>query len=379
MRKSAVIVAVVATLALCASPAGAKQGDIIVGDSTNHVVLSVNPRTGAKSLVSNDPRLVDPSDTVFGRDGTIYVVDYEAFDGGGGVFSIDPRTGKTRVVTKDPLFEQPDGIGMAPNGDLYVTDLANPQGALFRVQLPSGKTSVASNDPLLAGGPLGVVVPPSGNPIVADSGPPLLARVDPLTGTATTIADAGDGLVGGEGLTRGPDGTLYMADSTAGVVSIDPGSGKVTDLTDAVPTDGYGLAFDLRGRVITQAGVDIYRVNLRTSHFESISTGFGYPEGMEVEPPTCEGQTATMPGTSGSDPIKGSRFGDVIAGIGGRDTLKGKAGNDRVCGGKGNDKITDDQGKNRIDCGPGKHDVATTNGESSTKSCERVRRSAGIA
>ena len=109
MRKSAVIVAFVAALALCASPAGAKQGDIIVGDSTNHVVLSVDPKTGDKSLVSNDPRLVDPSDTVFGRDGTIYVVDYEAFGGGGGVFSVDPKTGKTRVVTKDPRFVQPDG------------------------------------------------------------------------------------------------------------------------------------------------------------------------------------------------------------------------------------------------------------------------------
>ncbi len=377
MRKSAVIVAVVATLTMCASSAGAKQGDIIVGDSTNHVVLRVNPKTGAKSLVSNDPRLVDPSDTVFGRDGTIYVVDYEAFDGGGGVFSVDPKTGKTRVVTKDPLFEQPDGLTMAPNGDLYVTDLSNPQGAVFRVELPSGKTSVASNDPLLADGPLGVVVPPSGNPIVSDAN--LLARANPLTGAATTIADAGDGLVGGEGLTRGPDGTLYMADSTQGITAIDPGSGKLSDLTGPVPTDGYGLAFDLKGRVITQAGKDIYRVNLSNGKFASISTGFGYPEGMEVAPPTCEGQTATMPGTNSGDPIKGSKFGDVIAGIGGSDAIKGKAGNDRLCGGKGNDKITDDTGKNRIDCGPGKHDVATTNGQSSTSNCERVRRSAGVA
>jgi sugar lactone lactonase YvrE len=378
MRKSAVIVAVVATLALCASPAGAKQGDIIVGDSTNHVVLSVNPRTGDKSLVSNDPRLVSPSDTVFGRDGTIYVVDYQAFDGGGGVFSIDPKTGKTRVVTKDPLFEQPDGIAMAPNGDLYVTDLSNPQGALFRVKLPSGKTSVASNDPLLAGGPIGVVVPRSGDPIVADD-QPLLARVDPISGVATTIADAGDGLVGGEGLTHGPDGTLYMADNVDGIVSIDPGSGKVTDLTSAVPTDGYGLAFDLKGRVVTQAGQDIYRVNLRNDTFASISTGFGYAEGMEVQPPTCEGQTATMPGTTRGDPIKGSRFGDVIAGIGGKDAIRGKAGNDRLCGGKGNDRITDDTGRNKIDCGPGHHDVAITNGASKTSNCERVRRSAGVA
>jgi hypothetical protein len=377
MRKSAVIVAVVVTMALCASPAAAKPGDIIVGDSTNHVVLRVDPRTGSKSLVSNDPRLVSPSDTVFGRDGTIYVVDYEAFDGGGGVFSIDPKTGKTRVVTKDLLFDQPDGIAMAPSGDLYVTDLSSPEGSLFRVKLPSGKTSVASSDPLLAASPVGVVVPRGGQPVVGANN--LLARVNPLTGAATTIADAGDGLVGGEGLTRGPDGTLYMADSTDGVVAIDPGTGKLSDLTGPVPTDGYGLAFDLRGRVITQAGVDIFRVNLQTGHSQSISTGFGYPEGMEVEPPTCEGQTATMPGTSGSDPIKGSRFGDVISGLGGRDTIKGKAGNDRLCGGKGNDRITDDTGKNKIDCGPGHHDVAITNGASSTKNCERVRRSAGVS
>ncbi len=372
MRKLGAITAIVVALGISASPAGATPGDVIVGDSNAAVVLRVKPNTGVKSLVSDDSRLVNPNDTVFGPDGKIYVADYGAFGGNGGVFSINPKTGQTNVVSQDPLFNQPDGIAMAPNGDLYVTDLSSPAGKLFRVELPSGDTSLVSNDPLIAGGPVGVVVPPDGTPIVSVD--KVVARVDPLTGAVTTIADAGDGVVGQNGLTHAPDGTLYVADSTAGIEGINPRNGQVTDLTGPVPTDGYGLAFDFQGRVLTQAGNDVYRVDLRNGPFASIAPGFDYPEGMEVEPPRCRGLTATIVGTTRRDPLKGSRFGDVIAGIGGRDSIRGKVGNDRLCGGTGNDRIRDAAGKNRIDCGPGRHDVAVTNRKSRARNCERLVR-----
>jgi sugar lactone lactonase YvrE len=372
MKKLGALAATLAALGISASPAGATPGDVIVGDSSDGLVLRVKPNTGAKSLVSDDPRLETPSDTVFGPDGTIYVVDYSAFAGNGGVFAINPKTHVTTIVSQDPLFDQPDGIALGPDGDLYVTDISTPgNGRLLRVDLPSGDTTVASDDPLLAGGPIGVVVPPDGSPIVGDVN--LAARVDPQTGVATAIADAGDGLVGGEGLVRGPDGTLYMADSTAGIAAINPRSGQVTDLTGPVPTDSYGLAFDFQGRVLTQAVHDVYRVNLHNGTFAPLAT-FNYPEGMEVEPPRCRGLTATIVGTTQRNVLKGSRFGDVIAGIGGRDSIKGKVGNDRLCGGTGNDRIRDAAGKNRIDCGPGRHDLAITNQKSGVRNCERLVR-----
>jgi streptogramin lyase len=328
-----------------AGSASATPGDIIVGDSSLGEVLRVKPRTGAIRLISDDSRFVSPNDTVFGPDGMVYVADYEAFDGGGGVFRVNPRNGNTSVVSDDELFDQPDGIAMGPNGDLFVTDITPAEGALFRVRLPGGNTSVASSDPLLDGGPVGVVVPPNGEPIVADDN--LVARVNPTTGDATTIVDGDDDLVSGAGLTRAPDGTLYVADAIEGVQAIDPRTREVTDVSGPVPYDGYSMAFDFMGRVLVTNGDFINAVNVRTGGVREIADDFEYIEGMEVEPPRCGGKTATIVGTNRRDVLKGSRFGDVIAGIGAKDTVRGKGGRDVICGGGGPDRINGGAGADR--------------------------------
>jgi streptogramin lyase len=351
VKKAGLIVGIVAALAIGTAPAAAKKGDIIVGDSNTAEVIRVDPKTGAKTTISDDPQLGSPSDAVFGRDGTIYVTDYLVH----AVFSIDPRTGATDVVSDDPLFSTPDGIAMGPDGNLYVTNVDAPNG-LLRVDLPSGATSVVSDDPLLADGPIGVVVPPDGIPIVADT--QLIARVDPATGNAVTVSDAGDGLQGGDGLARGPDGTLYFAEEAAGLQAVDPNTGAVTDLTGAIPYDGYGLAFDFHRRIVFSAADDVYAADLRTGSFETVATnigaGSGYPEGFEVEPPTCKGKTATIVGSTKKDKLKGSKFKDVIHTLGGNDKVNAKGGNDIVCGGKGKDKLLGQGGKDKLDGGPGK-------------------------
>lgn len=340
----ALIVAATLTLAT-ASGAAAKPGDIIVGDSSAGEVLRVKPKTGATSVLSDDPRLQAPNDVVFGRDGTIYVADYQAFDGGGGVFKINPRNGNTRVASKDPLFDQPDGIAMGPNGDLFVTDLQ--VAGLLRVRLPSGNTSLVSDDPLIDSSPTGVVVPPNGVPIVGSEDG--ASSVDPSSGDASLIAGPGDGLIACCGLVRDPDGILYMADSAAGVQSIDPRTGDVQDHSGPVPYDDYGMGFDFKGRVLLAADDQISSVNIRTGAVASVADDFVYPEGMEVEPPRCEGLTATVVGTTKDDVLKGSRFGDVIAGIGGDDVIRGKGGRDVICGGSGRDDINGGSQRDRCD------------------------------
>jgi sugar lactone lactonase YvrE len=342
--RGTIAIAAAALLMVSAAAAQAKPGDIIVGDSTSGEVWRLNAKTENKRLLSNDDRLATPNDSVFGPDGKIYVADYDAFGGGGGVFSINPKTRATRVVSDDPLFDQPDGIAMAPDGDLYVTDIA---GALLRVAMPSGNTSVVSDDALLDDGPVGVVVPPTGDPIVADF--EIVMRVDPLSGEANPIADAMDGLFGGDGLTRGPDGTLYMAgQGDEGIAAIDPDSGQVrTVFAGPVPNGSYGLAFDHKGRVLTTDGTSVAAVNVRTDQIKTYDATFEYAEGLEVEPPTCAGQTATIVGTTGKDKITGSRFADVIATLGGKDNVKSGAGKDRICGGGGPDKLNGGPGNDR--------------------------------
>jgi streptogramin lyase len=361
VKKAGLIAAIaVAASLMPAVPAAAKKGDIIVGDSNTAEVIRVNPKTGAKTTISDDSQLEHPSDTVFGRDGTIYVADY----GVHAVFAVNPKTGATELVSDDPLFSTPDGIALGPDGDLYVTNIDAPNG-LLRVDLPSGSTSVVSDDPLVADGPIGVVVPADGIPMVADTD--LIARVDPATGNAVAISDASDGLQGGDGLTRGPDGTLYFAEEAAGLQAVDPRTGAVTDLTGAIPYDGYGLAFDFHRRIVFSAGADVYSADLRGGGFDTVATDFGggagYPEGFEVEPPKCKGKTATIVGSTKKDKLKGSKFKDVIHTLGGKDKVDAKGGNDIVCGGKGKDKLKGgggkdkllgQGGKDKLDGGPGK-------------------------
>ncbi len=64
--------------------------------------------------------------------------------------------------------------------------------------------------------------------------------------------------------------------------------------------------------------------------------------------PFCNGQRATIVGTSGNDQLRGTAGADVIVGLGGNDTINGLAGDDVICGGPGDDTITGDGGKDRL-------------------------------
>lgn len=55
--------------------------------------------------------------------------------------------------------------------------------------------------------------------------------------------------------------------------------------------------------------------------------------------PTCDGQAATIVGTSGDDHLNGTSGADVIVGLGGDDTIRGGTGDDVLCGGAGDDHL----------------------------------------
>jgi hypothetical protein len=333
-----------------AGSAQAKPGSYIVGDSSESAVYRVNSKTGAKTTLSDDSDLVAPNDSAIAANGMIYVADYNAFGGGGGVFKLNPRTRNLTTLSDSELFDQPDGIALGPDGDLYVTDLDAPDadGGLFRVSLPGGATELVSDDPLLES-PVGVVVPPDGHPIVSNlDGDPIIVRVDPDTGTATTIADAADdGLLTQSGVALAPNGKLYMSGGSI-MQRIDPVTGTVTDAGGNAVTDNYGLAFDwFRGAVVSTDGEDLFAKVPGQDANRELDTNFNYSEGIEVEPPRCGRKTATIVGTNRKDRITGSRFGDVIATLDGNDVVKGGAGKDVICTGDGRDKINGGAGKDK--------------------------------
>ena len=357
------VIAVAATAALAggmalAATAVAKPGDYIVGDSSDSRLYRVNPTTGGTTTLSDDPRLDATNDPVFGPNGLIYFVDYESFSANGAVFSYNPKTHATKVVSQDEQFTQPVAIARAPSGDLFVADIgptsSADDGAIFRVNPKNGNTKLI-NTPAIAE-PGAIVIPPNGKLIVSDLSDPFVYRVNPGNGGLTTIANESDGLVAEGGMTRAPDGTLYLLDIATDVMqSIDPATGEVEDAGENVSTEGYGLSFDFcRNEVISTDGNDLFGKVPGSNTERMIDGALTYPEGLEVEPPRCLGRTATITGTNGKDVLKGSKFADVIAGLGGGDKITGLGKGDRICGGGGADSLNGGSGSDRCQGGPGK-------------------------
>ena len=63
---------------------------------------------------------------------------------------------------------------------------------------------------------------------------------------------------------------------------------------------------------------------------------------------TCDGQPATIIGTSRADNIVGTSGRDVVAALAGFDRVSGNGGDDLVCGGSANDQLNGGDGNDRI-------------------------------
>lgn len=67
----------------------------------------------------------------------------------------------------------------------------------------------------------------------------------------------------------------------------------------------------------------------------------------------CNGEAATIVGTSGPNVLTGTEGRDVIVGLGGDDEISGLGGDDVICGGAGDDRIFGNAGHDWIDAGAG--------------------------
>jgi peptidoglycan hydrolase-like protein with peptidoglycan-binding domain len=67
-----------------------------------------------------------------------------------------------------------------------------------------------------------------------------------------------------------------------------------------------------------------------------------------ADPVLCDGEAATIVGTSGPDVLTGTAQRDVIAGLGGDDRIEGLAGADLICAGPGQDVVLGGAGPDRI-------------------------------
>lgn len=71
---------------------------------------------------------------------------------------------------------------------------------------------------------------------------------------------------------------------------------------------------------------------------------------------TCEGQVATIVGTSGDDRITGTRGRDVVVGLRGNDRIDGLGGRDVICGNGGADDLLGGRGSDQLHGGRDLHE-----------------------
>lgn len=77
----------------------------------------------------------------------------------------------------------------------------------------------------------------------------------------------------------------------------------------------------------------------------SIMAALGVPASAQAATPSCEGEPATIVGTSGPDTLVGTPGRDVIVALEGDDVIDGGGGSyDVICGGAGGDRITNTSG-----------------------------------
>ncbi|HEY1274026.1 MAG TPA: hypothetical protein VGF25_03920 [Thermoleophilaceae bacterium] len=186
----------------------------------------------------------------------VFVSDSGAFGGGGGIIRVDTTTGARSVVSQNaapvggPAFVDPLGVVIAPNGDLLVADqnaFAGAGGGVIRVNPATGQRTTVSENASPAGGPafvdpFALTLAANGDILVSDQnafgGGGGVIRVNPTTGARTVVtqntAPPGGPLFDAPfGITTEANGNIVVADATlAALVRVNPATGARTVLSD---------------------------------------------------------------------------------------------------------------------------------------------------
>ena len=254
-------------LACAAAPAAsarAAAGDVFVADygafGGGGGIVRLDAVGLAQTQLASGGSFSDPAGIAVARDGALYVSDFGVFSApGGSVLRVDPGDGTQAVIATGGAFQDPWGVAEAPDGTLLVADpnAAAGLGALIRVNPETGAQSTVSSAGAFAD-PIGVAVSPGGDVYVADQsaagGNGAVFRVDPGTGAQTTVSSGGS-FVDPMGIAVAPSGDLLVADQNpfgaARVFRVNPSTGSQTIVTSGGNLNSpRGIALDPLGRIL---------------------------------------------------------------------------------------------------------------------------------
>jgi cysteine-rich repeat protein len=308
--------------------------DLLAGTNGEGALFSVNPTTGARTLLSDlgdprqGPRGGDPVDVAVGIGGDIWVVEQDR-NGFGALFRVNPVNGSRTVVSdfanasQGPLGDTGAGVVLGPGGDILVVT-SNGVGAggpglpgrLFRVNPLTGNRTLVSDFGVAAQGPVGsnpeaivmlspteaLVLDPDALPPGAGAANGALFRVNLATGARTVLSNFSDLAQGPRGIDPNDvemeaNGSLLVIDATTGQLQqrgtlfrVDPLTGARTVLSDfSDPTKGplgghpVGLAVEPSGGILvidpntgTNNRGTLFRVHPTTGQRTAVSD-FGLP------------------------------------------------------------------------------------------------------
>ena len=181
---------------------------------------------------------VAPDGAIWASDPNAHVV-YK-FSADGKVVMTLGKKGVAGDDTSRDAFNQPNSVGFGPNGDIYVSDgYGNSRVVQFKsdgsfVRIIGGRKGAAPGELQV---PHGVAVDPQGRVIVADSDNKRVSVFDKDGRFVKVIAAPSRG-----GLVAAGDGTIYVSDVNAGVVTLI----RNDQIADVIKVDGrpHGLSVD---------------------------------------------------------------------------------------------------------------------------------------
>ncbi len=304
---------------------GLNAGDIFVADFFGRRIVRVDPVTGAQTTVSSGGSLFRPNFLVIDGDGDLLVSDRDAFGGSGGIIRIDPVSGAQTTVSSGGGFVDPAGIALDANGDILLADFEGHSGSgtgtVYRVDPITGDQTTISTGGSLED-PFGIAVDANGDILVADfgnfesvapGGTGSIFRIDPLTGSQTVISTGGN-LIDPAGIVLDANGDILVADFQAfgggcpvgcgGIIRVDPITGTQTTIsTGGSFVNPIGIALDVSENIVVGdadafgGGGGILQVDPVTGLQTTISSGGSFlnPAGLAiVTPPGTSDVTQTV-------------------------------------------------------------------------------------
>jgi len=288
------------------------------------------------------------------------------FESGPIAVSTQGTTGTTGAVTSSSTLEDV-GPGPFTAGTASSTCTANESGTTGSTTLTNGELVTSQGNPQVEGDE--TVVPLPANP----------APNTVYEGSIETVGDTYRAVFNEQVV--GPDGTLtvnaahlYLLGPTAqgdliiGQSVCDVTVTQATTTTTEAPTSSTTVpetttttmgttTTTVRETTTTTMGTTTTTVpETTTTTMDTTTTTQPTTTTTTAPPPagpTCQGEAATIVGTSGDDFLQGTAGRDVILGRGGDDFIVGYGGDDVICGGSGKDRLVGGSGNDQVLGGTG--------------------------